>query len=56
MKYKALKIIALILAILTVVLCVYIGVSGNDNFVIALIPLVLSLLIQAYVKNSEKNK
>ncbi len=54
MKYNALKIIALILAILTVVLCVYIGGSGNDNFVIALIPLVLSLLIQAFVKHCEK--
>ncbi len=54
MKYKALKIIALVLAVLTVVFCVYLWFSGSDSFVIALLPLVLSLIIQAYVKNSEK--
>ena len=55
MKYKALKIIALLLAILTVVLCVYIGFSGSDNFVIALIPLALSLIIQTFLKKYERN-
>ena len=54
MKYNVLKIIALILAVLTVVLCIYLWFSGSDSFVIALVPLVLSLIIQAYVKNSEK--
>ena len=54
MKYKTLKIIALILAILTVVLCAYIGVSGGDDFAIALVPLVFSLIIQAFVKHCEK--
>lgn len=54
MKYKTLKIIALILAILAVVLLVYIGFSGSDNFAIALVPLALSLIIQVFVKNSEE--